>query len=387
MSAIAPVWMFFLSRNYRTLSYTVPKSRYRTRTQTGGGTFDPTNRHSTLTHTLPLVCKQFHKLVSVHDVYWKHALLRLMQKDPSLWEEGLKHVLFDFQCDHINMEIESRKREDRSSASSARRRAKRTKNGLLPNQESNTATATSFCSTPGHDSFLLSPYTTNEELIDQMYKILESDRRTPPESIQRGLYKGIYQQVFSRHLRFHERVFYMDSEMQIGEPYGLHLFEPRYRILISEVMSRFPLNARRGGRIHPILPGLSPPPARGRIMDDDLKAITLHLLKDNELTIENFRMPTFIHAHQSPLRRNTPATIVQVQMCDISADGSADVVLKPLAYIWIDKVVERPFSGGLYEAVGIRMGAEATAAYERWSGMRAYGRGDGRGREHMLPIP
>jgi hypothetical protein len=122
-------------------------------------------------------------------------------------------------------------------------------------------------------------------------------------------------------------------------------------------------------------------------MDDDLKAITLNLLEDNESIVENFRMPTFIHAHQSPLRHNAPATIVQVQNCIISADGSADVLLKPLAYIWIEKVVERPFSGGLYEAVGIRMGAEATAAYERWSGMRAYGRGDGRGREHMLPIP
>ncbi len=369
------------------MPFTVPKSRYRTRTQSGGGSFDPTNCRATLTHTLPLVCKQFHKLVSAHDVYWKHALLRLMQKDPSLWEEGLRHVLFDFKCDHLSMEIERRENEDRSSATSARRRAKRTKNGQLPNQESNTDTATLFSSTPGHDSFLLSPYTTNEELIDQVYKILESDRRTAPETIEQGLYKFIYHQVLIRHVRYRGPVFYMDSEMQLGEPYGLHLFEPRYRILISEVMSRYPLNARRGGRILPMLPGLLPPPARGRMIDDDLKAITLNLLKDNESIIENFKMPTFIHAHQSPLRQNTPATIVRVRMCDISADGSADVELKPLAYIWIDKVAERPFSGGLYEAVGIKMGAEATASYERWSGMRAYGRGDGRGREHGLPIP
>ena len=312
-----------------------------------------------------------------------------MEKDPSLWKEGLDHVLFDFKCDHINLEMESREREDRSaSSSSARRRAKRTKNGrLLPNQESSDST-TSVSYTPGQNSFLLPPYTTNEELIDQVYHILETDHRTTPEMLEGGLYKSVYQQVFFRHIRYHGRVFYMDSEIQLGESYGLHFFEPRYRILISEVMAQFPLNARRGGRVLPVLPGLFPPPARGsRVMDDDLKAITLNLLEENESIVENFRMPTFIHAHQSPLRHNAPATIVQVQNCIISADGSADVLLKPLAYIWIEKVVERPFSGGLYEAVGIRMGAEATAAYERWSGMRAYGRGDGRGREHMLPIP
>lgn len=301
-----------------------------------------------------------------------------MQKDPSLWKEGVRHILFDFQCDHINMEI-----ENRSAAASARRREKRAKHVQPGNDQQQPNT--SFASTPGQNSFLLPTCTTDEELIEQVYHVLESDRRTTTASIERGLYKLIYQLVFREHIRCRGKVFYMDSEMKLGEPYGLHLFEPRYRILISEVMSRFPLNARRGGRIIPRLPGL--PPTRGTVMDDDLKAITLELVEKNESTVENFRLPRFIHAHQSPLRRNTPATIVQVLNCDISGDGSADVVLKPLSYIWLEKVVERPFSGGLYEATGIRMGAEATAAYERWSGMRAYGRGDGRGREHMLPIP
>lgn len=298
-----------------------------------------------------------------------------MQKDPSLWKEGVRHILFDFQCDHIDMEI-----ENRSAAASVGRREKRAKH---VDQQRNPSSSSS--STSGQNSFLLPPCTTNEELLEQLYHVLESDRRTTTESIEKGLYKCIYQLVFHQHVRYHGKVFYMDSDMQLGEPYGLHLFEPRYRILISEVMSRFPLNARRGGRIIPLLPGL--PPTRDRVMDDDLKAITLQLVEKNECTVENFRLPTFIHAHQSPLRRNTPATIVQVLNCDISGDGSADVVLKPLAYIWLEKVTERPFSGGLYEATGIRLGVEATAAYERWSGMRAYGRGDGRGREHMLPIP
>jgi len=53
----------------------------------------------------------------------------------------------------------------------------------------------------------------------------------------------------------------------------------------------------------------------------------------------------------------------------VSRDGSADVFLHPIAYIWIDEVWERPGTGGLFEARGIRMGKEVSESYEyyqRW---------------------
>ena len=43
---------------------------------------------------------------------------------------------------------------------------------------------------------------------------------------------------------------------------------------------------------------------------------------------------------------------------------SADVFLQPIAYIWIEDVWERPGTGGLYEARGIRMGKEVSERYE-----------------------
>ena len=47
----------------------------------------PTDSYSTLTHTLPLVSKQFYNLTSTHDLYWKAALLRLVKKEPNTWGE------------------------------------------------------------------------------------------------------------------------------------------------------------------------------------------------------------------------------------------------------------------------------------------------------------
>lgn len=122
-------------------------------------------------------------------------------------------------------------------------------------------------------------------------------------------------------------------------------------------------------------------------MDGDIAHSLLDLLEKNNTLLQNHHSPTFIHAHQSPLRRNTPATIVQVQHCAIAPDGSADVLLYPLAYVWLEKIWERPGTGGLIEARGIRMGKEAADAHERWCGMAGFGMGDGRGRGQMLPIP
>jgi hypothetical protein len=118
-----------------------------------------------------------------------------------------------------------------------------------------------------------------------------------------------------------------------------------------------------------------------------LKVQLLNFLEQNESLIHQHQMPTFIHAHQSPLRPNTPATIVQIRHCQVSADGRADVLLKPIGYIWIEQLWERTGTGGLIEARGLRMEKEMGIGYERWCAMNAFGNGDGRGRGQMLPIP
>merc|ERR1712032_1532915 len=48
--------------------------------------------------------------------------------------------------------------------------------------------------------------------------------------------------------------------------------------------------------------------------------------------------------------------LVQVRQCTIHPDGSADVMLDPVAYVSLERVWERPDSGHLCEASCLRMG-------------------------------
>lgn len=80
--------------------------------------------------------------------------------------------------------------------------------------------------------------------------------------------------------------------MCLGEPYELHFYEPRYRLLIAEVMRDHPEEAKQGGHI------------------------------------EN--PPCFVHANRGCQETN-PGTLVQVQRCEVFPDGRADVLLLPKA--------------------------------------------------------
>mmetsp|Transcript_28252 Transcript_28252/g.68030 ORF Transcript_28252/g.68030 Transcript_28252/m.68030 type:complete len:425 (+) Transcript_28252:231-1505(+) len=354
----------------------------------------PIDSHSTLTHVLPLVSKQFYKTTSNHDLYWKHALLRLVENEPSLWEEGLKRMIFDAKCDELRAEILKRNRNR-----PVRRRAKRTKHGQLDQQQQPTQPAfvsqiISACSigadndNPSNCVSDSSPLTDQEKLLQQACKAMQLHPPRHHTASPSGVHQCVYQSIVLGHMRYQAPVFYMPSSVQLGSQYGLHFFEHRYRLLISEVMASFPTRARRGEQIGPVVQGLLPPNrSQSGILDDDIKHSMLDLFEKNQSLVTNHHYPTFIHAHQAPLRRNSPAAIVRVLQCSVSPDGSADVLLLPLSYIWLEEIWERPGTGGLIEARGIRMGKEASDAYERWRQMASYGMGDGRGRRQMLPIP
>jgi hypothetical protein len=136
-------------------------------------------------------------------------------------------------------------------------------------------------------------------------------------ALQGKSYKELYAQVLSEQVRFKGPVFFMPGQLQIGEPYGLHIFEPRYRLMIAEVMQHQRPEARRGGKVH----------------GDAL----------------------FIHANRSPLAPTSPAVLVQVQRCEVYPDGRADVVLVPVSHVWVEKLWVRPDSGHLYFAQCLRM--------------------------------
>jgi hypothetical protein len=353
-----------------------------------GQTRSPTDSHSTLTHTLPLVSKQFHKLTTDHDLYWKQALLRLVEKEPTLWKEGVERVIFDAKCDELRMEVRDRNR-------SRARRGKRTKEGQMnepqqqPPQAAFESKISAACNSEKYceDKKPSIPISEEEELLQTACVAIKSNPTHDDDHNPRK-YQCLYQSIVQRNLHYKASVFYMPQHLKLGNPYGLHFFEPRYRVLISEVMGSFPVSARRGEQIVPMVPGLFPPPRdRGQVMGDDIKSSLLDLLETNDTILNKYQYPTFIHAHQSPLRRNSPATIVQVIQCHIQQDGSADVFMKPLAYIWLKDIWEKPGTGGLMEARGIRMGAEASKSYELQGRMSVFGMGDGRGRGQQLPIP
>uniref|UniRef100_A0A7S4M6R5 F-box domain-containing protein n=1 Tax=Odontella aurita TaxID=265563 RepID=A0A7S4M6R5_9STRA len=59
----------------------------------GDGDAQKPSCNATLTHVLPLVCKQFRHLIHSSDVLWSAALLRLFQSNPQAWEEGVTSIL------------------------------------------------------------------------------------------------------------------------------------------------------------------------------------------------------------------------------------------------------------------------------------------------------
>lgn len=138
-------------------------------------------------------------------------------------------------------------------------------------------------------------------------------------------FKDVYRRILNEFIRFRSPVFVMESPVTIGDPYGLHFFEHRYRLLIGEVMRHQPEEARHGGPI------------------------------DTSQT-----QPLFIHANCWPITHMTPAVIVRVIRCEIYPDGRADVVLVPISYAWIEKIGVLPNTGNLCVATAIRMGEQAS---------------------------
>jgi hypothetical protein len=153
--------------------------------------------------------------------------------------------------------------------------------------------------------------------------------------VHEGLHEPGYMQVFrlvvERYLRFTGPVFMMSGVVRLGEPIGLHFFEPRYRLLIRQVMEGFAVDVP-SGYVYP------------RANDGEY--------------------PTFCYAHMAPFAPTTPACLVEVRQCTIHANGSADVMLMPVAFVWMETLSEVPNTGRLHHAQCLRMGHEDSRALE-----------------------
>lgn len=256
----------------------------------------------TLTHVFPFVCKSFYKLCRTSDTLWKDALSIMVKKEPEIWRAALDSLITG------QPELQSpATRPDASSTSSNLSQA-----GTISSSRK---------------------ITDSKNLIDLGIAALAKVQETPSVFAVNDTAPTmrLFRHLVKHYFRITGPVFYMPGQARLGQEFGLHFFEPRYRLLIEEVMAEEPSAHRHGMPIVPL---------KGRTF------------------------PQFIYANHSSLAPGSPACLVQVRQCSIYPDRRADVVLKPIAYVWLERIVVRPNSGNLCEATVTRMGQIASHAIE-----------------------
>ena len=115
----------------------------------------------------------------------------------------------------------------------------------------------------------------------------------------------------------------------ISREYGLHLFEPRYRFMVRDILNscQNPQSARRG---EPIQPGTN---EEGMIQPP---------------CIIHFCLPQRI-------RPGALACLVQIVWCRTYEQESADVQLMPVAWVRLENLWVRPEYGHLFYAKATRV--------------------------------
>jgi len=232
-----------------------------------------------LTSSLPLVSKEFSRF-AVLDYFWEPILKRQIAHDDHgmLWKEGLRR--------------------------------------LLPSNQD----------------------TNDSNDAESMH--FERTIREIQEQFDNGMgYRDIYKKVLTSHIYFEAQVFMMPCHLQIGETYSLHLFEPRYRVMIHELISgcENPDEARNGAIIR-----------IGR--------------QDGVL-----QPPYLIHACLGRAAPGELACLVQLIGCQIYANGSADVLLLPVAWVKLDRIWIRRNAGNLFCAKAWRLPPHSVRTLTRFS--------------------
>lgn len=268
---------------------------------------------SGLTHTLPLVCKQFAFNYCVLDTYWKAALLRQMKKNV-LWKRCILKELEQQQQRIAAIQMESAGDEtDKSTAATTATES--TIKSATTGQENSQTTAEPEKSSCDENETIL------EQLLDAKFPIErnETHEKVPPTpgchgDASQSRCKKLYRHVLNEHMRYIGPVFCMPHPIRIGEPYGLHFFENRYRLLIATVTNTL----------------------------DDRYKTGEHVIPYNDST------PTFVHAHTVPITEDrTVGVLVRIVRCHIYNDGRADVLLVPYQYVVIEKIWTLPNTGNL----------------------------------------
>lgn len=292
-----------------------------------------------LTHILPLVSKKF-RSYSQSEYLWKIVLMRLVTNKPCLWGDGMRKFLYrprtltTLSTNH-NIYMNEVDNNDQSN--------------VIPfldlsynyNDDNHNIKAEKIVTDAG--LFM-------EEIL-QTYDGFFTRSTSSTNTRTHCIFMELYRYILSQYIKFRSPLFYMPDQVEIGREFGIHFFEPRYRLLIAEVMSTYPRDYSTGEPITPLISKL------------------LHNHSD-PFKRRSSPYPTFIYANNSPLKPNSVVTIVEVCHCIIHENQTADVSLNPVQYGRIEEVRERPNSHHLYEAKVVRMSEEECYAFDQESNAR-----------------
>jgi hypothetical protein len=239
-------------------------------------------RPGSLMSSIPLVNSEFHQLSNL-DYFWEPILRRqIRHKDNGiLWIEGLCRLLPPNHPESIRRQQQ---------------------------QQQSTTTQSN-----------VDDDTSNNRIITAVREHLQDQSLS---------YKQIYMKVLTTHIQFDAPIFIMPCHLRFGEAYGLHLFEPRYRIMIRDLMDQCanPEQASNGGKIQI--------GSRNGVQQP----------------------PLLIHACLgSRIAPGEHACIVQVVWCRTYEYGTADVRLLPVAWCRLDRIWVRPNAGHLFYAKAMRL--------------------------------
>jgi len=247
-----------------------------------------TRMFGTLTHVLPLVNKRFRLLCNQSDILWTESLERLLglrstqvrsdMGSSDLWEAGLLSFI---KC----------------------------------NDPSDNDSPGEGCANGSGDDSRPFDNARVRSLIIKACDCINKEEDEPQE--QSSLAGEVFRQVLLHHKPVRLPVFSMFCPITIGEELSLRLFEPRYRLMIAEVMSGRSDRERQGFPI-------STP------------------------------RPRFLFACRSDSFRRAVTCIVEVRRCLIRQDGIADVEIVPISWAILEKRARRPESGGLVDGTLVR---------------------------------
>lgn len=224
----------------------------------------------TLTHVLPFVCKKFHQLSFESDGVWKEAMERLSVASPAVWGKGISQI--------------ATTEKEAAPASSAQR-----------HDASFSSTATSLSA-------------TTEDLCEKATVVC-------------GGAKNAFQRIVEVYQPFTTTapLFLMGGS---GDPpvlqqaWNLHLYEPRYRLMMSQIMQSRPLRDKSGSWIAS--------PGRPRFL--------------------------FSSGLSAPLVEGDPVFLVEILRCKLKRDGRALLTILPVLQTRIQAMHVRPNSFALLDA-------------------------------------